>query len=290
MKARLFRVAAWLCSLLPPRRAVWVARPAAALIWRLSHRLREVSRTNLELCYPELPLSERDLRARAALVHYARTVLELGVTWCWPRSRFDALFDAPRGRENLERARAAGRGVLLLAPHFGAWEMLGLSLSDDLAATLYKPGSDPELNRMLEENRQRFGARLVPAGPRGLRSLLSCLSDGQTVALLPDQEPRAGDGRFAPFFGVPALTGVLAPRLLQRTGARAVFAVCVREPGGRYRQHILPAEDDIYSEDFDIALAAVNRGVEACIALAPEQYLWAYKRFREQPGTEQRRY
>jgi KDO2-lipid IV(A) lauroyltransferase len=290
VKARLFRFAAWLCSLLPPKRAEWVARPAAALIWRFSGRLREVSRTNLRLCYPDLAEDERETRGREALVHYTRTVLELGVTWCWPPDRFEALFEPPVGREHLRQARSRGRGVVLLAPHFGAWEMLGLSLSGDLDATLYKPSGDAELDRMLRENRERFGARLVPAGRRGLRMLLQCLEAGGAVALLPDQEPRAGDGRFAPFFGVPALTGVLAARLLQRTGARAVFAVCVREDGGRYRQHILPADEDIYSEELDTALAAVNRGVEACIGLAPQQYLWAYKRFREQPGTEDRRY
>ena len=45
-------------------------------------------------------------------------------------------------------------------------------------------------------------------------------------ALLPDQEPTGGSGEFAPFFGIEARTGVLLPRMAQRTGAPVIFAVC----------------------------------------------------------------
>ena len=79
---------------------------------------------------------------------------------------------------------------------------------------------------------------------------------------------------------------MLVPKLVQKTGARVIFAVCVREPKGRYRVHVIPAHEDIYSEDMDKAVAAVNRGVEECIAIDTEQYLWAYKRFRARPDGE----
>jgi KDO2-lipid IV(A) lauroyltransferase len=290
MKTLAFRLLVAVFSLVPPRLSPMLAYPLAWLMWPLARRLRTVSLRNLALCYPEKSATEQRQLARQAMYHYARNALEAGVTWCWSQQRFDRLFLEPVGYEHFQRALDSGRGVVFLAPHYGAWEMLGLRMSGPLGATLYKPGPDPAIEQMLVQNRERFGAHLVPANRRGLKQLMDSLKRAEAVAVLPDQEPRLGDGRFAPFFGVPALTGVLAPRLLQRTGALAVFSVCVRRPGGRYQVHVLPASEEIYSEDLDTAIAAVNRGVEQCIALDPGQYLWAYKRFRARPEGQPRLY
>lgn len=290
LKGALFRGTARVLALLPPRLGHALAKPLASVLWRSSSRFRRVSLANLALCFPHKPTQEREQLAREALWHYACNALEVGVAWYWSKRRFDSLFDQPRGWKYLEAALAEGSGVLFLAPHFGAWEMLGLNVSQVMGATLYKPGSDPAVDEVLIERRQRFGANLVPAGRRGLKSLMDQLQSGRAVGVLPDQEPRAGDGRFAPFFDAPALTGVLVPRLIQRTGARAVFAACVRKPGGRFEICIVPAEEALYSADLDTALAALNRGVEAVIKLDPAQYLWAYKRFRARPDGQPNRY
>ena len=47
--------------------------------------------------------------------------------------------------------------------------------------------------------------------------------------------------------------------------------------------HILPAPGDIADPDLPSAVAALNRGVEDCIRLAPRQYQWHYKRYSAQP-------
>jgi KDO2-lipid IV(A) lauroyltransferase len=124
---------------------------------------------------------------------------------------------------------------------------------------------------------------MLPATAAGLRQLYARVRAGKGVGILPDQQPGSGQGEFAPFFGVPALTAVLAPRLIQKTGARVYFAVCSRLDNGRYDLHVLPADDDIYSPDLVTALTSLNRGVERCITIDPAQYLWSYKRFRARP-------
>jgi KDO2-lipid IV(A) lauroyltransferase len=285
-----FRAFARVLSVVPVRLLHGLAHPLSALIWRISRRLRTVARTNVALCYPDLSAEAQEQRARRSLYHYACNALEVGVCWYAGRRRFDALFDPPVGLEHVAAARDAGLGLVVMAPHFGAWELLGLSLSDLLAVTLYKPGSDPEVDAVLIERRERFGATLVPANRRGLKALMDRLKAAEPVGVLPDQEPTGGDGRFAPFFNVPALTGVLVPRLIQRSGAQAVYAACVRGERGRFQVHFIPAGEDLHSPDLDVALSALNRGVEAVIALAPDQYLWAYKRFRARPEGQPKRY
>ena len=107
---------------------------------------------------------------------------------------------------------------------------------------------------------------------------------GGVVGILPDQQPKAGEGEFAPFFGTPALTMVLLSRLAQRTGATVLFAFAERLPRGTgFRIHIRPAPEGIADPDLPAAVAALNRGVEECVRIAPSQYQWAYKRYSIRP-------
>lgn len=250
----------------------------------LSPRKRRVAQANLENCFPDLAPAALELLLKRSFVHYVCSILETGRNACWPLPRLQALCDGVQGAELLERARVSGRGLLILAPHFGAWEYLGLWLQTQFdMAILYKPPEHPGLEKALFRMRSRGGGRMLPATSAGLRQLYGHIGAAGVAAMLPDQQPSAGQGRFAPFYGIPALTGVLAPRLLWKTGCLALFVVCERLETGHYRMHVVPADDDIYSGDMALALAAVNHGVEKCIAIDPAQYLWSYKRFRARP-------
>jgi KDO2-lipid IV(A) lauroyltransferase len=250
---------------------------------RLSPVKRHTTERNLERCCPQLSAAERGRLARASFRHYICSVLETGRNWYWPLDRLQSLCDGFVGQELAEQVLASGRGVVVLAPHFGAWEYLGMYLLENSEiAILYKPPSHPGLEQALLSSAVA-GASLIPATPTGLRNCTRTLSAPARRGRAPDQQPSAGQGRFAPFFGHPALTGVLVPRLVQRTGCLVLASVCERLPGGRYRVHLLRVGDDIYAEDIDRSLAAMNRAIEDCIAVDPAQYLWSYRRFKTQP-------
>ncbi|MGD8359020.1 MAG: lysophospholipid acyltransferase family protein [Lysobacterales bacterium] len=274
----------WLLSLMPAGMPWWLSGRLAGLWMRLSPVKRHTTERNLERCYPDMDATERERLVRESFRHYVCSVFEAGRNWYWPLERLVPLCDEFVNEQLAWDALSSGRGMLVLAPHFGAWEYLGIYLQKlpDIAI-LYKPLSHPGLERALQEKRSRGGATLIPANARGLRALYGFLRDGKGVGVLPDQQPSTGQGRFAPFFSVPALTGVLFPRLVQRTGCIVLASVCERLPGGRYRVHFLPVDEAIYSKDLDTALAAMNRSIEQCIALDPAQYLWSYRRFKAQP-------
>lgn len=276
-----------LLALLPRGGPQWLAARLARLWMVLSPGKRAVTEINLARCYPHLQPNERDRLVRDSFEHYVCTVLETGRNWYWPLPRLLNLCEEVVGQDRLAASLASRRGLVVLAPHFGAWEYLGMFLQryPDIAI-LYKRPAREDFARALLERRRRGGATLLAADRAGLRRLFAHLRAGHGAGVLPDQEPSAGQGRFVPFFGIPALTAVLAPRLIQKTGCDVVFAVCERRPRGRYRIHILEPESAIRSADPDEALAAVNRGVERCIAIDPAQYLWSYKRFRTRPEGE----
>jgi KDO2-lipid IV(A) lauroyltransferase len=280
----LVKLLLWLLSLMPSGMPFWLAGKAARLWMQLSPVKRHTTERNLARCYPDADPGRRRQLAIESFRHYLSSILETGQNWYWTLERLQSRCDAFIGEELAREALDSGRGVVVLAPHFGAWEYLGMYLQKlpDIAI-LYKPPSHPGLERALLEKRRRGGANLIPATASGLRQLYAHLQAGKGAGVLPDQQPSRGQGRFAPFFGNPALTGVLVPRLVQRTGCLVLASVCERLPGGRFRVHMLPVEDEIYSPDMDTSLAAMNRAIERCIAIDPPQYLWSYRRFKAQP-------
>jgi KDO2-lipid IV(A) lauroyltransferase len=107
------------------------------------------------------------------------------------------------------------------------------------------------------------------------------------VGILPDQQPKGGDGVFAPFFGVEALTMTLLPRLAARTGATVLYAYCERidAPGAApaFALRIEAAPDGIASDDAAEGARALNAGVERIARRDPAQYQWTYKRYKRRP-------
>lgn len=283
----LAKIILWLLSLLPAGAPHWLANRGAGLWMRFSPVKAHTTERNLERCYPEMPADQRQALARESFAHYLASVLETGHNWYWAMEKLEARCEGIVNESLLVESLESGRGLVVLAPHFGAWEYLGMYLQRfPNIAILYKPPSNPGLEKALLSRRQRGGADMIPATPAGIRRLYAAIRAGKGVGVLPDQQPSSGQGRFAPFFGNPALTGVLAPRLIHRTNCDVLASVCERLPGGRYRVHVLPVDDSVRSEDMVTALSAVNESIERCISIDPAQYLWSYRRFKTQPEGE----
>lgn len=242
-----------------------------------------ISRINLQQCYPAMDARERERLARQSVIHTAMTGFEVATLWRQPWSRSEDEIVRVRNQQLLTDGVEEGQGVLVLMPHTGNWEIFGMYLATLGPSTaLYAPPKIAALDPLIRAGREVTGTNMVPTNVHGVRALLKSLKGGDIVMVLPDQEPDTSGGDFAPFFGRPALTMTLAHNLLKRTKARCVFGFGKRVESG-FELVFLPAEKAIYSDEQKVSLAALNRGVEACIAEAPEQYQWEYKRFRRTP-------
>jgi len=278
----------WSLSLMPAGMPYWLSGKGTGLWMRLSPVKRHTAERNLERCYPGMDLLERERMVRESFRHYLCSILETGHNWYWSLDRLNSLCDGIVNEELFWKCKSEGKGIIALAPHFGAWEYLGLYLQGVVdAAILYKPPSNPKLEKALLASRRRGGGKFIPATAHGLRQLYEHLLAGEGAGILPDQQPSAGRSRFVSFFGNQALTGELVPWMVQRTGCAVLATACERLEGGRYRIHVMPVDEGIHSEDVDTALAAMNGAIERCVAIDPSQYLWSYRRFKTQPeGAE----
>jgi len=210
----------------------------------------------------------------------------MGHVWLRDMRHVEELVREVSGEDAVRATLASGRGVVVLGPHLGNWEVLGLHLASlGRLVSLYEPPHMRELDGLLRSARERSGAQLVPTSRRGLAALVRSVRDGQISGILPDQVPRSTTaGLNVPFMNIPCFTGTLASKVIQRSGALAFFGFAQRVKGG-FHIRFLPAEADIYSADLERSLAALNRGVEACLRYCPEQYQWEYKRFRQRPAV-----
>ncbi|MBN8413194.1 MULTISPECIES: lysophospholipid acyltransferase family protein [Halomonas] len=261
--------------------SLWrLSRVLVSLAYPLLKRERAVTRLNLEVVYPDASPQQRESLARDSLTHSTATMLELGFSWQGDPQRVADSIVEVHGRALLDDARAEGKGVIILAPHFGNWEVLNFWLSSHFPFTaMYEPPKLAPLDPIIRAGRERCGASLVPTNPRGVAALLKALKRCEAVGILPDQEPSWGSGVFAPFFGRPAYTATLLPKLVGRTEARVVTGVALRLPGRGFALHFLAADERVYDADETTSCTGVNASIEEVIALEPAQYQWEYKRF-----------
>ena len=257
------------------------------LLYVLPNKNKRITLRNLQLCFPDKPLNWRRRIARISLKETGKAILEKGALLSWSRKRVLKLVRDIDGIENLEQALRHGKGTLLAIPHLGDWEMIGMYCSAHHPMTsLYRPQRGA-MDEFIKEGRERLGAHLVPTEGKGLKALYTALQRGEIIAILPDQNPGAGKGVFAPFFGIPTNTMVLLSRLTQKTGATVLFAYAERLSWGRgFRLHFHTTPQAIHDQDILISTTALNIGLEQTIKTLPEQYWWSYPRFRARPEGE----
>jgi len=251
------------------------------VLWLARSPWRRVAERNLSLVLTQNGGERRQKLARASLIEAGKALAETATIWGRPPQQALGLIREVRGQALFDAARARGKGLIIAAPHLGCWELLNYWLAERAPLSIvYRPPRQAAIEPLLLKVRGSLPVEQVRASGAGVRALYRRLASDGIVGILPDQRPKQGEGVLAPFFGVPALTMVLVSRLARSTGAEVLFAFVERLPRGRgFRLHILQAPPGIADADVGVGCAALNRGVERCVALAFTQYQWMYKRF-----------
>ncbi len=258
------------------------------LLYRIPNRRIRLARRNIEMCFPDLEPVRREILARDSMRSIGQTFLEFGWFWYRKPERIFSLIRNIHGLELFQQACEAGQGVLLAVPHLGSWELMVQYLPSQIeSVAMYKRPGNLGVEQVSVRGRQRTGVKLIPADGKGVRQVIQAIRRGHLVVILPDQQPKEGQGQFAPFFGIEALTMVLVSKLAQKTDCKVLFAWTERLPGGAgYDFHFSAASAQISDPDLRISVTALNQGVEQCVRQCPAQYQWGYKRFGIRPPNE----
>lgn len=253
------------------------------LAWWLSDRHRQRIRSNLAQALGEEP-SQRLLDQTIA--EHGRMVFELPFMWLRPQQEVLDKIARVEGAELIEAARARGDSLLFLTAHLGCFEMCAQYCSTFGPITvLFRPPRQAELGPLMQAGRVRGNVRSAAADVAGVRQLLRTLRGGEMVGMLPDQAPRAGEGIWAPFFGRPAWTMTLAARLSVAKNVHVLMIWAERLPRGQgYVVHVSePVEPIVGTPEERVAI--INREIERLIRQCPQQYLFAYNRYKRPAGA-----
>lgn len=194
------------------------------------------------------------------------------------------------GAAHIEAAQAHGRGLLILTPHLGCFEICAQAYAQRFGArqpitVLFRPARQPWMRDLVAGSRQRPGLRTAPTTLAGVKQLIKALKAGEAVGLLPDQVPPDGQGVWAPFFGQDAYTMTLSARLVHSGRAVVVLVWGERLSWGRgYLVHVRPYDEAAWgplSTDATVAARQINQAMESLILSCPRQYLWSYDRYKQ---------
>ena len=258
------------------------------LAWWGSSRHRRLTRDNVEQYARFRSQVDAKVLLRDAIGEQGRGITELAVAWTAPPEKLYNLIQDVNciGWAHVEAALADKRPIIFVTPHLGCYDIAGRYLAGRMPITaLYRRPKQKWLEAIMQQGRVRAGAETAAADNAGLRVLLRALKNGGNIVVLPDQVPSSGDGVWVDFFGRPAYTMTLLPRLAASTNAAVLFFFAERLPRGEgYRIHIEPMTEP-FSPDRKTAALQTNRMVEKLISMVPAQYLWGYNRYKHPAGA-----
>ena len=251
-----------------------------------SARHRALTRANLQQYAMATGADAGEAMLANSFREQGKSITELAVSWTAPLSRQHSLIVESTGWEGVDAARAAGRAIIFAVPHLGNYEMAGRHIARNVPITaMYRPPKQAWLESAMQEGRDRGNATTVPADAGGVRSLLKTLKRGGAVMILPDQVPGEGEGEWADFFGKPAYTMTLLPRLALAADAAVFFVFAERLPAGAGFRIVTEALAEPFSADRAIACRQMNAMIEQLVRKAPTQYLWGYNRYKQPAGA-----
>lgn len=282
-------------AVLPRKAAVAFAVSFAMLGYHLLANLRRVAGINLRIAFPELSEPERRRLTKGAFRNLGRILGEMSH---FPKATREGLAQTiefqidPSIMAEYERLKAEGRGVIIVSPHLGNWEVLvfGWSVHHGPMSYLTRPLDNPLIEALTVKIRTRFGNRPINK-TNSVGPAIRVLREGGLLGILADVNAHPKEGVFVPFFGVPACTSSGVALLAMRTNA-AIIPMCgvwdndKQHYVGIHGQIIYPSNTGDRHRDVTETTANFTAEVEMLIRKYPDQWLWIHKRWKTRPPGE----
>lgn len=267
-----------------------MGKTLGSLLHLLTPNTARIQRENIRqsgLCKSEAEL-ERMIKVNIA--ETGKAILETLAIWEWSEQEALSKVQSVRDWHLVDEALVRGKGLIFLTPHLGCFEITSIYYGHYHPVTvLFRPPKKSWIAPMISAGRTKGKVKLAPANTAGVRLLMQALKNNEAIGILPDQNPAAGEGEWAPFFGKPAYTMSLASKLAEKTGATVIMVYGERLADGEgYIVHFSKLEDHAIATP-----TLLNQAIEAQIKQCPSQYYWNYHRYKvsrkakpQSPATE----
>ncbi len=282
-------------AMLPRRAAVWLMTNLAGLAYHVLGGLRRVAMINLNIAFPELNDADRKRLAKGSFRNLGRVLGEMSHFGSATAASVRELVEFPMDpgvREEIRRLRAEGRGVVLVSPHLGNWEVLvlGWAVFESPLCYLARPLDNPLVEQLTVDLRTKLGNRPINKTHSFMTAARALRREGQ-LGILADVNAHPKEGVFVPFFGLPACTPSGAALLAMRTNA-GILVMCGAwdEKNDRYvavhGRMVYPSKTGDRRRDIVETTAAFTAEVEKLVRQFPDQWMWIHKRWKTRPPGE----
>ncbi len=273
-------------SFLPLRWSQAIGGTLGTLLIRYNKKRSHVAQTNIQLCFPELSLEEQEKLLQENAQETGKWFMETSYVW-FRKPEYLSRKTNVRNPEVLQQAYEKGRGVVVVLPHLGNWEILNFYVPWHYRfGGMYRPIKSPVFEDIVFNSRSRLGSAMFSVDTRGVRHAFKALKKNTVIAILSDHLPSEETGVHAPFFNRPAFTGKLTQSLVKHNDSPVLTAAIIRKPKGEGFDIVFDEVEGLNVENPVDAASALNAAIEKCIRLAPAQYQWVYRRFAKPPiGT-----
>lgn len=273
-------------SRLPLSMIQTIARGVGNFLFISNSSAKRITEINIQAAYPTLEEQQRQALIKASLKSQCMTYVESIKVWGSPPEFALNQIKQVHNAEIFLNALKNPNGTLGVVPHFGNWELMNAWVNQYThPVIMYKPSKNKDLDRFMLESRQQLNATLVPTDDTGVRALFKHLKQGGFSAILPDHIPKESGGVYSDFFGQKAFSSTLLSKLAAKTQCSVVGLTCIRRADyAGFDLHFTALSPDINSKDVQLSVDTLNKEMERMINVAPEQYLWGYKRFRKLEG------
>jgi KDO2-lipid IV(A) lauroyltransferase len=273
---RAFKAVQSIVERLPRSWAYALAIFAARFAFWFSPLARPRLQFNLRVACPEL--SERELR-RTTWLNFRNHAKAYADLMMLPRMQVPAMRSLlkVKGWENLEEARAIGKGVMAVSCHMGSYE-IGAAI---WAATLtpvsfFAEELEPRaLFEWYRDTRARLGISVLTLTTKGIRKVTQALNEKEIVITAIDRDI-IGTGHLMPFFGRPAPIPLGTASIALRLGTPLLPVCLYRLPDDSYMAEVAPLvlaknTGDRKADEIRVTQELL-RHIESFIRSHPEQW------------------
>ena len=271
---------------LPYAMQMWLGKQLGRLLYKLVKSRRKIAARNIELCFPDMSKQEQDAIVKQTIENTGIAMMETSMAWWWPNWRVNRI-SSFKGLEHLEKAKAEGKGVLLLAAHKLHLEMDGRIFGNSVPSVgFYRPHDNPLYEYFQYHGRCRTNKYMV--GKRNVKGLIASLNATEVCFYLPDQDYGRNRCEFVPFFAVED-TATTTGTLLFAADANCVVIPLIshRLPNNQgYELELQPPFENFPSNDPAADVTRVNQWVEQAVLKDISQYMWVHRRFKTQQDPD----
>ncbi|MGB2705728.1 MAG: lysophospholipid acyltransferase family protein [Candidatus Omnitrophota bacterium] len=286
----LAKVGGLLISILPLKVGLFLAGLTGKATFAVLPKARRETLDNLKNAFPEKKDTEIERIAKEVFSNLCKNAVEMASYRKLTSRTLDRWVVSDGAYEKIDRALSKGKGVIMLASHFGNWELISAYFTlkgyrgTVIARRIYFYKYDEFINRL----RSYVGVGVVYRDDSP-KKILKVLKKNEMLGVLADQDVDSVDGVFVDFFGRPAYTPKAPVALALASGAPLIPCFMIREKN----HHRLVLEDPIELEEKSDKEETIKFNtqkwscvIESYIKRYPEQWVWMHRRWKTKPENQ----